>query len=272
MAYATIGRESKLLSTISSDIDKYRNRYFTYEPQIDGTNINISFVAPKIDILENYRFYILQNSTYEKLDQKYKYRPDYLSYYKYGTTNWWSLLLWINDCKSLEYFNMPNVLVPTAECLNELTLATQKSIQNKTFNDDEYQYSMTSVLYRMPINNLPAANVSIKDTIDKLNGNSSINQADMLNESVFEKEQFLMTIPILRLRYVDLKYVPDIKSLSLIAKCKPNLVYGKHYTIISNGDDKNLRLTWDPNYVTGSGLMFRLKENDIIQVTYVREG
>lgn len=271
MAYTTINRESKLLSTVASDIDKYRNKYSTYETQLDGTNINISFVAPKIDILENYRFYILQNSKYERLEENYKYRPDYLSYYKYGTTNWWAVLLWINDCKSLEYFNMENVLVPTAECLNELTLAVQKATQNKIFNDDEYQYSVFSVLYRLPINNLPAANTSIKDTLDKLNGNSSFNQTDTLKESVFEKEQFLMTIPILRLRYVDLKYVPDIKSLSLIAKCKPNLVYGKHYTIISNGDDKNLRLTWDPNYVTGSGLMFRLKENDIIQVTYVKE-
>lgn len=268
MPYATINRESKLLSTVASDIDKYRNKYSTYETQLDGSNINISFVAPKIDILENYRFYVLQSCTYEKLEEKYKYRPDYLSYYKYGTTNWWALLMWINDCKALEYFNMENVLVPTSECLNELTLATQQSTQNKTFNDDEYKYSLYSVLYRLPINNLPAANTTIRDlTLGA--GNSTLTQPTEKN-TIFEKEQFLMTIPVLRLRYVDLKYVPDIKSLSLIAKCKPNLVYGKHYTIISNGNDENLRLTWDPNYVTGSGLMFRLKENDIIQVTYVK--
>lgn len=271
MPYYTINEESKLLSTISSDIDKYRNKYSTYETQLDGTNINISFVAPKFDILENYRFYILQNSRSKQLDKKYRYRPDYLSYYEYGTTNYWALLMWINDCKSLEYFSMDNVLIPTSACLNEVALQTQKATANKNFNDDEYQYSIHPILYRSPINNLPSKNTTISDTISQLIPTDQKPTTIVSEEDSFEKEQFLMTIPVLRLRYVDLSYEPNIASLSLVAKCKPNLIYGKHYTIIADSTEKNLRLTWDPNYVTGSGLMFRLKENDVIQVTYVKK-
>lgn len=270
MAYNTINSESSSLCSIASDIDKYRNRYQTYETQLDGTNINITFVAPRLDILENNRFYILQNCVYKRLPHKYKYRPDYLSYAEYGTTNWWALLMWINDCRALEYFNMENVLVPTSTCLSELSLETQKTVETKSFNDDEFQYSIHSILYRLPNNNLPASNTLLSDTVSQLTSTTT-NTDNVVDESSFVKEQFTMTIPTLRLRYVDLSYEPDLQSLQLVAKCKPNLVYGKHYTIIGDDNNDSIRLTWDPSYVTGSGLIFRLKENDIIQVTYVKK-
>lgn len=268
MAYSTINQESKLLSTISSDLDQYRSRYSTYEKQIDGSNVNISFVSPKFSIWEDNRFFIFQNCVVKDLDLKYHYRPDYLSYMEYGTTNWWALLMWINDCKSIEYFNYETVLVPTTSCLSELALQTQKDTQIKNFNDDEFQYLTYCVLYRTPVLDANSMIKMADDTISKLLTKPTITKT-LPSQSVFTKQQFTMTIPILRLRYVDLEKAPDINSLTLIIKGKSNVIYGKNYSIIEDDNGVLRRLTWDPAHVGGNGLIFKLKENDIIQVSYV---
>ena len=262
MAYSDPGEESKLLSTLNSDIDRFRDRYHTYEDQVNGKRISISFVSPSVFLYDVYRFYILSNCVKKPLELRNKYRPDYVSYEEYGTTNWWTLILYANDIPSIEQFDKEEILVPSVDCVYRLEEIASKNRMNKTFNEDAKAYKPSALLYTLPVEH------TVDETISELKKVKS----DSLNieNDRFKREEFTMDIPTLRLRYIELEEEPIENSIIMVIRGKPNYTYGKHYKLVngSNNNAKN-RITWDPKIVTGSGLIFRLKEKDIIQITYV---
>jgi hypothetical protein len=263
MAYRYIGEESRLYSVLNSDIDRYRGRYKTYEEQLDGKRISISFVTPSLTIYDRFRFYILQHSTKKHLTLKNKYRPDYVSYEEYGTTNWWTLILYINDIPCIEEFDKDDILVPSLDCIIKLTEFYSEIQEIKEYNSDDYNSTVKPILYSLPADNIG----NLNDTIEELTTTVTKNTLD-IESSRFRREEFLMDIPSLRLRYIDLSTEPIENTINLTVKDKPSFTYGKHYKLIWNGDSHN-RITWDPTIISGSGMIFRLKENDIIQVNYV---
>ena len=89
MRAITIDQEALTSSRLASDVDGFRRRYNMKEIS-DTEEISIQFVAPKIICFEEYRFVLLQKSRTEVLKSKYYYRPDYLSYDEYDTTNLWN--------------------------------------------------------------------------------------------------------------------------------------------------------------------------------------
>lgn len=289
MAYSDIEEESRLLSTLSSDIDKFRNKYTTYELQTNGKKVNITFVSPSLLLFDRYRFYILQNSNKKKLSLKNRYRPDYVSYEEYGTTNWWALILYINDVPSLEYFDKDEILVPTMDCILKLMDVSSEIKQINTLNQDDLKTTTSAILYSPPVNNIGSDNgefankeITVQDTVKELlsayqldnagkvsPGGSTSNYNSDLEGERFRRETFVMDIPTLRLRYVDLDAVPIENSIILSVKYKTSFVYGKHYKLIESKDNVYNRITWDPRVVSGSGLVFRLKEDDIVQISYV---
>lgn len=259
---AGIGEEARILSTISSDIDAFRNNYSITEQQTDGSIVHINLVSPSITLFDKYRFYILQNCSYERLQLKYKYRPDYLSYDKYGTTNWWNLILYANDVPTIEEFDLENVLIPNLECIGKMNEISSDMKELSLINYDDLNTTEKALLYT-PRGSTLITNKTLEETVTELTS-SSDSIADRMH-----REEFILDIASLRTRSIDLEYQPVENSIVMIVKGKPNYSYGKHYILTESSDKKMNRITWDPKIVTGSGLVFRLKEKDVIQVTYV---
>lgn len=259
---AGIGEESKIQSTISSDIDGFRNNYSITEQQTDGSLIHINLIAPSITLFDKYRFYILQNCSREVMPLKYRYRPDYLSYDRYGTTNWWNLILYINDISSIEEFDIERVLVPNLTCIGRLNDISSDMRELSLINYDKLNHTENALLYSSLGTKL-VTNKTLEETVTQLTTDE-----DPL-ASRMRREEFVLDIATLRTRYIDLEYPAVENSIVLIVRGKPNYTYGRHYILTESGDKKMNRITWDPKVVSGSGLLFRLKEKDIIQVTYV---
>lgn len=101
----TINQESKMRSRLSIDIDNFADRYKT-------NNGYFSFTSPSLYVIEKHLFYLLRNSKEVSFDQKYKWRPDYLSYDEYGTVSLKELLMYVNGVQCIEDFDLSNVVIP----------------------------------------------------------------------------------------------------------------------------------------------------------------
>jgi hypothetical protein len=80
-----------------------------------------SFQSPTLETIEKYYFWLLRNSTLKPFNQKYRYRPDYLSNEEYGTPMLWQLLMFINGIYSVEEFDPVEVIIPPIEIIMEMT-------------------------------------------------------------------------------------------------------------------------------------------------------
>jgi hypothetical protein len=109
----TIDNEAKQFSRSPFNIGKMGAQYKT-------TNGLFSFPSPSLETIEKYVFFLLRNSGIEKFTPKYKYRPDYLSFDKYGTTVLWQLLLYINGVPSVEDFDIKEVVIPSVQSIIEM--------------------------------------------------------------------------------------------------------------------------------------------------------
>lgn len=257
---AGIGEEARIQSSISSDIDSFKNKYSITEQQTDGSVVHINIVAPSITLFDKYRFYIFQNCSRERLELKYRYRPDYLSYDKYGTTNWWNLILYINDIATIEEFDIEDVLIPNLDCIGRLNDIASDMRELSLINYDILNKTESALLYTPRGITLTPAPLELPST--------TLEDDDSLANRM-RREEFILDIATLRTRCIDLEYPAVENSVVMVVKGKPNYSYGKHYILTESSDKKMNRVTWDPRLVTGSGLVFRLKEKDVIQVTYV---
>ena len=259
---ADVGYEARMQSILFSDCDNFRNKYQTNEVELNGNVINISLVAPCLTILDKYRFYILENCSKKRVDRKYFYRPDYLSYDEYGTTNWWYLILYINDIPTLQDFTREDILLPNVDCVSKLEDISTDERQNNLLNYDHLNETTKPLLYSSAAYSF-ATDYTLEKTVKEITTVNSF-------EDKFQREEFVLDITTLRLRYIDLQYPAIENSIILTVRGKPNYSYGKHYILTESAQNIKNRITWDPKIVTGSGLVFRLKEKDIIQVTYVK--
>lgn len=100
--------ESKFMSKNIQDVVNYR---YVYDNEI------IFFDSPKIDIYNQYYDYLKINSKLVPLDIKYHYKPEYLSYDVYQTKKYHDLIMFVNDCLSIEDFKMFKVYLPTYDAI-----------------------------------------------------------------------------------------------------------------------------------------------------------
>ena len=66
---------------------------------------------------------IFNDDAYEKIkefQERWKYRPNYLSYDEYGTTNLGYLLQFVNDCVTNLDFNFEYVRIPKRSAIKDL--------------------------------------------------------------------------------------------------------------------------------------------------------
>lgn len=105
-----IDQEAKNKIKAPSDIERYGNRFKT-------ENNYFVFPDPNLETIDKNLYYLLRQSKEVKFDQKYKYRPDYLSFDEYGTTAFWEVLLYVNGVYSVEEFNLSTVIIPSKESI-----------------------------------------------------------------------------------------------------------------------------------------------------------
>lgn len=106
----TIDQDAKIGSRQPYEVDNMGERYRT-------ENGIYTFSSPSLDVLEKYLFYLLKNSRVDKFDQKYQYKPSYLSYDEYGVTNLEYVLMYVNGVYLPEEFDLSNVIIPTMDAI-----------------------------------------------------------------------------------------------------------------------------------------------------------
>ena len=92
------------------DIEKFGRRFKT-------SNGLFSFPDPNLETIDKNLFYLLRHSKEINFDNKYKYRPDYLSYDEYGTTSLSNLLMYVNGVFSPEDFDLNKVVIPSLQAI-----------------------------------------------------------------------------------------------------------------------------------------------------------
>lgn len=109
MAARTIDRESKEFVIAPVDFERMGERLKT-------DNGYYTFPNPTLKTLEDNLFYLLRNSEEIPFDQQYNYRPDYLSFDKYGTVVLDKLIMFVNAISRPEEFaNLDKVIIPSLD-------------------------------------------------------------------------------------------------------------------------------------------------------------
>lgn len=109
----TIDTETRQQRRSPFDISKMADRYKT-------ENGLFSFQSPTLETIEKNIYFLLRNSTIEKFESKYRFKPDYLSYDRYGTPILDQLLLYVNSVQTVEDFNLQEVIIPTKQAVIEM--------------------------------------------------------------------------------------------------------------------------------------------------------
>jgi len=111
MAARTIDKEAKQNLTAPIDFEKMGDRFKT-------ENGYFTFPEPTLKALDDNLFYLLRNSEEILFDQKYNYRPDYLSFDTYGTVVLDKLILYVNSISRPEEFvNLDKIILPALESI-----------------------------------------------------------------------------------------------------------------------------------------------------------
>jgi len=254
-----IDEEAKILSTYSNDIDNFRRKYSLKE-ELTNEQILIQFVAPKIISFEDNRFLLLQNSNLKPLKSNRYYRPDYISYEEYGSTNLWGLLLFINDIPCIEDFNVENILIPTKSIVVSISAKNiRKNLLQEIVPLYEYPLKATPPLYFR------------KKPVPIFEDQPYTAPAFLPSDIYFMRETFTIDVVTARQRYVDLEYDAIPESVILKIKDNPSYLYDKHYKLIK-GTKRLNRVTWDPRSITnGIGLVSVLVEDIEFEITYTRK-
>lgn len=119
----TIDREAKINIIQPIDLDNYSERFKTE----NGLYV---FTEPWLWILQKDMFFLLKDAVEEDFEQKYKYRPDYLSFDKYGTVILAPILMYVNDVFNIEEFDLDTVIIPSYGAI--VTITQERYPKKKT--------------------------------------------------------------------------------------------------------------------------------------------
>lgn len=92
------------------DIEHYGDRFKT-------ENDYFTFPDPNLVTIDKNLYYLLRFSEEIPFDEKWKYRPDYLSYDHYGTPILWQLIMYVNGISSIEDFDLKTVILPSMQAI-----------------------------------------------------------------------------------------------------------------------------------------------------------
>jgi hypothetical protein len=106
----TIDNEVRQVIRSPLDISKMSDRYKT-------ANGIYSFPSPTLTTIEKNLYFLLRNSRSETFKSEYKFKPDYLSYDEYNTVILDQLLMYVNNVKTVEEFDLQTVVIPTFDAI-----------------------------------------------------------------------------------------------------------------------------------------------------------
>lgn len=110
----TIDQESTRRSKHPLNLDNMSQRYHT-------TSNLYTFSSPGLLTLEKNLFYLLRNSKKIQFEQKYNFKPDYLSFDQYGTIILGYLLMYVNSVPSVEDFVLNDIMIPSLDSITKIT-------------------------------------------------------------------------------------------------------------------------------------------------------
>lgn len=110
----TIDEESRKRTLHPLNYDNLSERYVTDSGLY-------AFTSPSFWAIEKNLYYLMYNSKKKQFEQKYKYRPDYLSFYEYDTVILATILMRVNNVFSCEDFDLDYVIVPSLSAIIEMT-------------------------------------------------------------------------------------------------------------------------------------------------------
>ncbi len=102
--------ESIMRSKYPFEIDNMAARYKT-------DNGYFTFTSPSLWTIEKHYYYLLKNSVEKEFNQKYKYKPSYLSYDEYGVVTVGYLIMRVNGVFCIEDFDLSSVIIPSMSAI-----------------------------------------------------------------------------------------------------------------------------------------------------------
>lgn len=107
------------MSSVSSfDMSNFMNKY-----QIGQYIIYSPYIKPFLTSFNT----LINNSQTINMTQRYMYRPDYVSYDYYGTTDLWYLIMRVNNVYSIIKFNMNTIIVPNYDIVTSILAKSKAS-------------------------------------------------------------------------------------------------------------------------------------------------
>jgi len=247
-----IKEEASVLANALTDIDNLRHHY-----KKKDSDINVHFVSPYLLGYETYRHHLLLNSERKQLDQKYYQRPDYLSYDEYGTTIYWTVLMYINNVYLIEDFIMETVIVPSFDAVYAFS---------------EFYKEEPEIL---DLDNLPQPKKifpKVYEPTYKANIEQETEESELLLPQ-YKRETFVIKIKDLENKYVLLQFTPKIESIIVRVK-ETNVGYlvplfDVHYNIKIDNEEGLVYFVWDKNScMLGDGMEDILLLDSILEIQY----
>jgi len=103
----TIDNEALQYLKSTIDFERFGDRFKT-------ENGYFSFPDPNLATIDKNLFFLLRNSEEIAWETKYKYRPDYVSFDYYGTTQLANFLMYINGVRIIEEFSdLSTIVIPS---------------------------------------------------------------------------------------------------------------------------------------------------------------
>jgi len=244
--------DAKSNALLATDEDRFRRKY-----QQRAEGLVVTFASPHLEVLELNKFYLLSKSVKKILDQKYYYKPDYLSFKEYGTETLWYLLLFVNDIFSIEEFNKYEVYVPSYGAILELV--------KKDISEDITVIGEEEVVSQKLLN-------LYSSKIEPSTGQPEEEEEVAEEEALYWVRQKFEINPGQESNgYIDLGFIPIEHTVTAKIEHGGNWIYNVDYKIIESFDSQMRRLSWrEEDCTEGDGLLGDVKEGMMVEVLFAK--
>lgn len=105
--------EAKYNKDKQTSIDAFKEKY-----RIEGTQFQ--FISPGLTFLDRYKYVLLSTAETREMNKRYYMRPNYVAFDEYEDMSLWPIILYVNDCFTIEDFIIPNFLVPKRKAIADM--------------------------------------------------------------------------------------------------------------------------------------------------------
>ena len=260
MAFS-IRTEVRMNTKLVSDIDNFRSKYLQYDYDTD-----ISCLAPAFEIysLEKNRFLLMRDCKYILFKNIWRMRPDYCSFDQYGSVIYWPIILFANNCQSIEDFkDYEKIFIPDFSSIMQVLRNKVPSDEVEILKEPEVS-AFVAYLQRSPMDNNEIQKIISESTLAAMNPDVVVPVTNPTSSTN------TLTIPvtpsIVSLKQFELPNVPTEPETSLLTvNGSDPYTYGSDYTI----KNQNV-VSWNPSDTTGVSTI-DTTSGDTIAFTYTHD-